>query len=430
MARFLADAVELEAHPGDADERVVTALGQVRAELGRASEMAQLLQLASIFDEARQAATAADVLARLRLAEPLERLIDQLGEIDELISHRLGTAAVASLLIAPQREIRVDGGVAQAGVFVRRGSEDRCAVVLRWHVERQGFTTVALSSFDEVDLARGDPEHLLTELAYAGRLSALEPRARAAIVIGPARLGNVDLDEASRWLTSVGVVHEVGVELIAVPNPRDLSELDQAIAERGYDLLCLWVNDETDPGWAWSRGKRYADEGGQLRGLFADDVDSAVAEMHRQLADLFGGGEDEEDDGSDIPSVLQAAGQEDVRAQARERAIKVVFVGGNERQERHRAAIEAALSARYGTVEVIWFGGWGKNWNATLRRARDELEDEQVLVLMPYTATLLGRGLRKAAPSWIACTGRGRQAMQQAIELALAEVVRRRIEQR
>ncbi len=45
---------------------------------------------------------------------------------------------------------------------------------------------------------------------------------------------------------------------------------------------------------------------------------------------------------------------------------------------------------------------------------------------MPYTGTLLGRGLRRAAPSWIPCTGRGRQAMQQAIERALAEAVRRR----
>jgi hypothetical protein len=134
-----------------------------------------------------------------------------------------------------------------------------------------------------------------------------------------------------------------------------------------------------------------------------------------------GAEDDEQSDATSLSDIEQA----EVRQSLADRSITIAFVGGNETQERHRAAIEADLEQRFsGRVVISWHSGWGSNWEATCKRVDGELsKDAEVLVLMPFVRTGLGAGLRKAAGAsgrpWIACSGNGRQWMQQAIEQAL-----------
>lgn len=111
-----------------------------------------------------------------------------------------------------------------------------------------------------------------------------------------------------------------------------------------------------------------------------------------------------------------------------ERDVRIVFVGGNEAQERYQVPIDAALAERYdGRVVVEWFApGWGSNWMKTFDRIESRYEAADAVVLMPFVRTLFGRRVRRTAGEaglpWIACTGHGRDALERAIERAVAVV--------
>lgn len=158
---------------------------------------------------------------------------------------------------------------------------------------------------------------------------------------------------------------------------------------------------------------------GAVGGVDAGEVLDLVAELGAAddelaaLRPLVGGGRGDPDE---------------QRLPLLERDVRIVFVGGNEAQERYQELIDAALAERYGGRAVVeWFTpGWGSNWMKEFSRIESRYEVTDAVVLMAYVRTLFGRRVRKTAGEaglpWVACTGHGRDALQRAIERAIAVV--------
>ncbi|MDE2728462.1 MAG: hypothetical protein OXI19_10585 [Gemmatimonadota bacterium] len=90
----------------------------------------------------------------------------------------------------------------------------------------------------------------------------------------------------------------------------------------------------------------------------------------------------------------------------RTQSVRVLFVGGNENQEKMEPAIREQLKERAPHVEVKFiFSGWSGNWPPHLERVRKELEGHDVVVLMRFMRTHLGREIRKACDGkpWRSC---------------------------
>jgi hypothetical protein len=163
-----------------------------------------------------------------------------------------------------------------------------------------------------------------------------------------------------------------------------------------------------------------------LPGVDARDLLQRLAELGEDdvvLADLsraVGAGED-------------GAGEEGASALAR---VHVLFVGGDETQARYDAQIEAQLIERYGgAVTVEWHhSGWGSNWDEVAVRVEAAYGRSDVVVLMSFVRTQLGRRVRRGAGDaglpWVACTGHGREALEHAIARAVELVVRARAQAR
>ena len=106
--------------------------------------------------------------------------------------------------------------------------------------------------------------------------------------------------------------------------------------------------------------------------------------------------------------------------------ICIAFVGGDERQKGYEAEISASLRKKFPKLK-FWFHypGWTSNWNRHLEEIDSKIRREKpsVLVLSPFIRTLFGRTLRSKLGEmdiqWRACTGKGRESIQLAMEAAL-----------
>lgn len=112
-----------------------------------------------------------------------------------------------------------------------------------------------------------------------------------------------------------------------------------------------------------------------------------------------------------------------------QRDVRLLFVGGDERQQRITSEIEARTREVVpGTVHVTWIHpGWSARWLEHAEHAEAEYDRSDALVLMPLVRTNLGRRLRRtsgeAGLPWVACTGHGVDSITRAISKA-AQVVR------
>jgi hypothetical protein len=351
-------------------------------------------------------------------------------EADELVSFGIGISAVASLLASPQREFRVGDVTILAGVFAPDNEpQSLCAVIMRWKTTAHGsFHDVAFVDLDERALeVEGTIEDLLIDIAEVTAARPLKTRTRAVLVLGPQT--NVELESVRCRMMAIAAVREVAIDVVHVVDNRNLSQLDKALSDGGYDVLLLWT--EGGAQWAWQRRDRFLADGGQAAVVSGPDITAASADVRSRLRELLEGPGGDADEQSDVSS-LSDTERAEVRKSLADRPIKIAVVGGNETQERHRAAVETELEQRFGgRVVMSWHSGWGSNWEATRKRVDAELAaDAEALVLMPLVRTGLGAGLRKAAAAagrpWVACTGNGRQSMQQAIEQALLVATRGR----
>lgn len=92
--------------------------------------------------------------------------------------------------------------------------------------------------------------------------------------------------------------------------------------------------------------------------------------------------------------------------------VRVLFIGGDERQEQYDARLQAELreSMPHVTLDLV-HPGWSSNWGRGLDQLRSKVEQSSVVVLMSFVRTLHGRALRKACSEhekrWVKCTGHG-----------------------
>jgi len=117
---------------------------------------------------------------------------------------------------------------------------------------------------------------------------------------------------------------------------------------------------------------------------------------------------------------------------------RLVFVGGNEAQQRYVRELESWLDAEHGgTIKVDWFIlGWGSNWDKHVDSISSALATASAVVVMTFVRTHLGRWVRRAASDaglpWISCTGHGlaslRLALSRAIEVGVATSERKRVD--
>jgi len=103
---------------------------------------------------------------------------------------------------------------------------------------------------------------------------------------------------------------------------------------------------------------------------------------------------------------------------------RILFVGGNETQERYRDDILRWVAERWPNVAVTFeFSGWSSNWGRELPRVENLVRQSQAVVLMRYARTLFGMHVRRmcsqAAIPWVACTGHGRDSMRNSIAAAV-----------
>jgi hypothetical protein len=102
---------------------------------------------------------------------------------------------------------------------------------------------------------------------------------------------------------------------------------------------------------------------------------------------------------------------------------KVLFLGGNETQQRYDEWLRAHFKAAYPGVDlVLRHPGWGSNWGRLLDRLRHELDSADAVVLMRFVRTQFGREARRVCSEsglrWFACTGHGRDSIRAAIDAA------------
>ena len=107
---------------------------------------------------------------------------------------------------------------------------------------------------------------------------------------------------------------------------------------------------------------------------------------------------------------------------------RILFVGGNESQERYEASLRADFLER-NPGSTIDFTHWSSNWGRQIDEVKPKLAQYSAMVLMRFVRTQMGRELRRLGTRfdlpWVACTGHGRESLRRAIENA-ARVARDR----
>jgi hypothetical protein len=111
--------------------------------------------------------------------------------------------------------------------------------------------------------------------------------------------------------------------------------------------------------------------------------------------------------------------------------IMILFVGGQETQEKYDDGIRRELSERYPGLTVHFeHTGWESNWGRQLDAMEGLLDRCDAVVIMRYVRTTLGRELRKKVGAksklWVACTGHGKDSCTRAIVEAARQVAQKR----
>ena len=111
------------------------------------------------------------------------------------------------------------------------------------------------------------------------------------------------------------------------------------------------------------------------------------------------------------------------------RSVRILFVGGDERQEAHAPRVEEELAENHPRISVTFqHPGWGSNWSKSLEDAVRKAESHDGVVIMRFVRTEFGRRLRGALGStpWCACTAAGIRSMKASIVQA-ARLARRHL---
>ena len=103
--------------------------------------------------------------------------------------------------------------------------------------------------------------------------------------------------------------------------------------------------------------------------------------------------------------------------------VRVLFIGGDERQARCDERVRMLLCRWYPWVEVRFIHtGWSGNWGKQAVQIARLIPEYDAVVVMRFIRTKLGEYIRRAAgrsqKPWHACTGRGPEAIVNSIAAA------------
>lgn len=116
-----------------------------------------------------------------------------------------------------------------------------------------------------------------------------------------------------------------------------------------------------------------------------------------------------------------------VRVKDDRRLVRVLFIGGDERQQHQEATVLDMLKTMAPYVQVSFeYPGWSSNWGAKVDRAANLIKRADIVVTLRFMRTLYGRCIRRLINEqnkrWRASIGHGPQAIARAIASAAASV--------
>ena len=106
--------------------------------------------------------------------------------------------------------------------------------------------------------------------------------------------------------------------------------------------------------------------------------------------------------------------------------LRVLVVGGNERQAKAEDVVRSRLSEGHPNILVNFKQtGWTSNWKHVFQEIESEFERHDALVIIRFMRTHLGRRIREKWPDsrpWRSCWGGGARAIYEAVVRAAAAV--------
>ena len=99
--------------------------------------------------------------------------------------------------------------------------------------------------------------------------------------------------------------------------------------------------------------------------------------------------------------------------------VRVLYVGGNEVQQRYEPDIKAELASEYPNLTVDFeYPGWSSNWASVADGIKSRLGNYDGLILSYFVRTIFGRTIRKMctdACPWWAAPGHGKASIKRGI---------------
>jgi len=110
--------------------------------------------------------------------------------------------------------------------------------------------------------------------------------------------------------------------------------------------------------------------------------------------------------------------------------VRVIYVGGNEMQQRYEKDIVAELAVEHPNLSVDFeYPGWTSNWASVSDGIKSRLGDYDGLVLSYFVRTIFGRTVRKMCTDscpWWAAPGHGKASIKRGILAAARHAATRR----
>jgi hypothetical protein len=110
--------------------------------------------------------------------------------------------------------------------------------------------------------------------------------------------------------------------------------------------------------------------------------------------------------------------------------VRVIYVGGNEIQQRYEKDIVAELAVEHPNLSVDFeYPGWSSNWASVADGIKSRLGDYDGLVLSYFVRTIFGRTVRKMCTDscpWWAAPGHGKASIKRGILAAARHAASRR----
>lgn len=373
------------------------AAGPVLAEQPAAGELARAVRFHA-------------ALARLRLLEP---------GTDEAAFHEMSAAIAcgyspADIYLLSAAEALEAHGSPHAGAFLAEAASSAPNAIglieLLADQARRGDPVAAAAAEERAGDSRLSlaTRYMLLDavLDWAGPTNDIAAAGRLADAIDEVliRAGDRSLDE--RWAESLATNEALRLALEPAHADTELLEVLRRVGR-------------VDEARVIAKSLFFRAANGTLRGFDAGDLAGLLAELGTPEAEL-----------ADLERLVhQASDSQPTHADQLRAPVRVIFVGGTPVQEHYIPHLEALFAERYrGLVQVDWFmTGWGTNWGRAAERIEIAYEQANVVVVMTFVRTNLGRWTRRTAGEhglpWLSCTGHGRASLERAIDRAVAVAV-------